>query len=101
MIPVATVIEEPARGRDVRRLAGAVLTQAIMDLGGNILYQRHEASEWILRGDVGIITFDTCCAHLERDPGRVREKISRAWGLLQNPGQDPAADSAASDSHAW
>ena len=78
MIPVtpAMLNEEPVRGRDLRRLAGAVLTQAITDLRGSIPHQQREASEWIFRGDTGAITFDTCCDHLDRDPGRVREKIA-------------------------
>jgi hypothetical protein len=76
--------EEPVRGRDLRRLAGAVLTQAITDLRGSIPHQRREASEWIFSGDTGVITFDTCCDHLSRDPARVRDKIAQAFGLPQN-----------------
>jgi len=83
MIPTS-LNEEPLRGRDLRRLAGAVLTQAIADLRGSIPHQQREASEWIFRGNIGIITFDTCCEHLDRDPGKVREKIVQAFGLPRN-----------------
>lgn len=102
MIPVtpAMLNEEPVRGRDLRRLAGAVLTQAITDLRGSIPHQQREASEWIFRGDTGAITFDTCCDHLDRDPGRVREKIARAFGLPRNIVQALSAGNARNDSHA-
>ena len=99
MIP-AVYYEEPPKGRDRRRLAGAVLTQAIADLRGSIPRQQREASEWIFRGNTGIITFETCCAYLNRDPDRVREKIIRAFGFPRNVVQALAAGSAYSDSHA-
>lgn len=83
MIPTV-LYEETEKGRDLRRLAGAVLTQAIGDLRGSMPRRQREASEWIFRGDCGVITFDTCCAHLGRDAGRVRDKIAQAFGLPRN-----------------
>ena len=100
MIPVTEMIEEPSKGRDLRRLAGAVLTQAITDLRGNIPHQQREASEWIFRGNIGIITFETCCEHLSRDPGRVREKVIEAFGLPRNVVQVLTSGSMYGDSHA-
>lgn len=79
MIPTV-LYEEPSRGRDLRRLAGAVLTQAITDLRGNMPRRRREAAEWIFQGNSGVITFETCCAYLNRDPDRVRDKIAQAFG---------------------
>ncbi len=79
-----TYNEAVATGRDLRRLAGAVLTQAITDLRGGMPHQQREASHWIFEGDSGVITFNTCCDHLDRDPGRVRDKIVEAFGLPRN-----------------
>ena len=79
-----TCNEPVANGRDLRRLAGAVLTQAITDLRGGIPHQQREASQWIFEGDSGVITFNTCCDHLDRDPSRVRKKIVDAFGLPRN-----------------
>ncbi len=79
-----TYDKEVSTGRDLRRLAGAVLTQAITDLRGGIPHQQREASQWIFEGDSGVITFNTCCDHLNRDPTRVRNKIVEAFGLPRN-----------------
>jgi hypothetical protein len=79
-----TYNEPVANGRDLRRLAGAVLTQAITDLRAGIPHQQREASHWIFEGDSGVITFNTCCDHLDRDPSRVRKKIVEAFGLPRN-----------------
>jgi len=81
---LGTYNEAVASGRDLRRLAGAVLTQAIADLRGGIPHQQREASQWIFEGDSGAIIFDTCCDHLDRDPSRVRKKIVEAFGLPRN-----------------
>lgn len=79
-----TYNEAVATGRDLRRLAGAVLTQAISDLRGGMPNRQREASQWIFEGDSGVITFNTCCDHLDRDPSRVRKKIVEAFGLPRN-----------------
>jgi len=86
-----TYNERPEAGRDLRRLAGAVLTQAITDLRGGIPQRQREASQWIFEGDSGVISFNTCCGYLQRDPGRVRNKIVEAFGLPRNVVESLAA----------
>ena len=79
MIPI-TLNKNSTRDGNLRKLAGAVLGQAISDLRRNTSQKQRKAYAWVFGEDSSIITFETCCTHLDQNPGRVREEITRAFG---------------------
>ena len=64
----------PERG--LRRLAGALLINAIEDLTGRDEHRRHEVLRWIGRQDPGVCSFESCCALLGRDAATIRERLA-------------------------
>lgn len=61
--------------RHLRRLAGAVLIQAVRDMDIGSGGCRQEARRWISSKDNGIFSFDLCCTILGRSPEPLRRKL--------------------------
>lgn len=58
--------------RAFRRLAGAVLIQAIDDVTHGGVSESSNALRWIADGSLGAFSFDHCCLVLDRDPAGTR-----------------------------
>ena len=61
--------------RGSRRLAAAILVQAIEDLLRGFPSAQREALNWIREGTSGVFTFQMCCSFLNRDPDTVRNRL--------------------------
>ena len=70
-------LEEPDYPeRGLRRLAGAMLINAIEGLTGRDRHRRHEVLRWIGRQDPSVFSFESCCALLGRDATAIRERLA-------------------------
>ncbi len=64
----------PERG--LRRLAGAMLINAIEDLTGRDQHRRHEVLRWVGRQDPGVFSFESCCTLVGRDASDIRGRLA-------------------------
>lgn len=63
--------------RSIRRLAGAMLLQAVVDVGSNSVGKRNKALHWMKGRDNGCFSFTFVCRVLNRDPDQVRRFCER------------------------
>ena len=59
----------------LRRLAAAVLIQALRDLTRGPKRRREEARSWMLGKTTGSLSFDLCCTLLGREPDDVLQRV--------------------------
>ena len=69
--------EDSESYRGYRRLAGAVLVQAIEDIRRGSGRVREDALRWVSESSESDISFSACCRSLGRDPGEVRRSLVR------------------------
>lgn len=65
--------------RHLRRLAGAVLIQAVQDLNIGSDTCRREVRRWISGKDNVFFSFDLCCTLLGRSPEPLRRRLLEGW----------------------
>jgi hypothetical protein len=78
--------------RALKRLAGAVLIQALQDASSGPRRFREEALEWINGKETDGLSFDLCCSLLNRSPDDVRSRLMKHNFI---PKFDPTLDEAA------
>ena len=78
---------EPTIDRSLRRLAAAVLVQAIQDICSGTPRAYREAIDWVTQGTIGAVTFEMCCRYLDRDPETIRRRLlaKRGWSPASLP----------------
>jgi hypothetical protein len=76
-----TPTEQDYHTRGYRRLAAAVLVQAIQDVHGGHSARRQGATEWFLAGEKGALSFKSCCEILGRDAEDVRSRLMNNVGV--------------------
>ena len=64
--------------RSLRRLAAAVLVQALQDASGGSRRSREDVWEWFNNRSQGQFTFEFCCSLLGRDPEGVRHRLQKS-----------------------
>ncbi len=76
---------EPTVDRSLRRLAAAVLVQAVQDVCSGTPHTYREAVAWVTEGNTGAVTFEMCCRYLNRDPGTTRRRLlaKRGWSSVR------------------
>ena len=65
----------------IRRLAAALLVQAISDLHRGTVPNRRSATEWFEEGATGALSFTACCEILDRDAEDVRKNLLTDCGI--------------------
>jgi hypothetical protein len=70
-----TVAKPLSVERSLRRLAAAVLVQALQDASGGSRRSREDVWEWFDNRSRGQFTFEFCCSLLGRDPEDVRHQL--------------------------
>lgn len=71
--------------RSIRRLAGAMLLQAVEDAGSNSVGKRNKALHWMKGRDNGCFSFPSVCRVLDRDPDQVRRFCERRAAEHRRP----------------
>ena len=71
----------PTIDRSLRRLAAAVLLQAVQDVCSGTPRDYREALAWVTEGNTGAVTFEMCCRYLNRDPDTTRRRLLTRRGL--------------------
>ena len=66
---------KPTIDRGLRRLAAAVLVQAVEDFCYGTPRAYRETAAWVTEGTTGALTFDMCCRCLDRDPATIRRRL--------------------------
>ena len=61
--------------RSLRRLAGAVLLQALEDLGGPAKY-RDQAQSWMSGQGESVFSFELCCSLLDVRPRYIQDRLA-------------------------
>ena len=74
-------LNDVALNRCIRRLASAVMIQAMDDVFRGTMRERREALEWIRNGETGQLTFELCCRIIDRDPEDVRNHVLARTGI--------------------
>lgn len=67
--------------RCIRRLACAVMIQAMDDVFRGTMRERREALEWMRKGNAGQLTFDLCCRIIDRDADTIRNHVLERSGI--------------------
>jgi hypothetical protein len=79
MLNVKRTVAKPLSvERSLRRLAAAVLVQALQDASGGSRRSREDVWEWFDNRSQGQFTFEFCCSLLGRDPEDVRHRLQKS-----------------------
>ena len=79
MLNVRRTVAKPLSvERSLRRLAAAVLVQALQDASGGSRRSREDVWEWFDNRSQGQFTFEFCCSLLGRDPKNVRHQLQKS-----------------------
>jgi hypothetical protein len=76
-----TSTEQDYNTRGHRRLAAAVLVQAIQDVHSGHSAHRRSATKWFLAVEKGALSFKACCEILGRDADEVRSRLMNNSGV--------------------
>jgi hypothetical protein len=74
-------LNDASLNRCIRRLAAAVMIQAMDDVFRGTMRERREALEWMRKGDAGQLTFELCCRIIDRDADTVRNHVLERTGI--------------------
>jgi hypothetical protein len=74
-------LNDVALNRCIRRLASAVMIQALDDVFRGTMRERREALEWMRKGNVGQLTFELCCRIIDRDADTIRNHVLERTGI--------------------